>query len=107
MHRLWQRIYDYWDYIYFPGLRRRIAGVAALVVAAIVVAVCLYRPPLSDEVEQAEPLIATHPDSAYALLTRVEPEVQDCSESKATACGFICCWPKPPTRLLRNFPPTV
>ena len=81
MHRLWQRIYDYWDYIYFPGLRRRIAGVAALVVAAIVAAVCLYRPPLPDEVEQAEPLIATHPDSAYALLTRVEPEVQDCSES--------------------------
>lgn len=81
MHRLWQRIYDYWDYIYFPGLRRRIAGVAALVVAAIVAAVCLYRPPLPDEVEQAEPLIVTHPDSAYALLTRVEPEVQDCSES--------------------------
>ena len=81
MHRLWQRIYDYWDYIYFPGLRRRIAGVATLVVAAIVVAVCLYRAPLPDEVEQAEPLIATHPDSAYALLTRVEPEVQDCSES--------------------------
>lgn len=81
MHRLWQRIYDYWDYIYFPGLRRRIAGVVALVVAAIVAAVCLYRPPLSDEVEQAEPLIVTHPDSAYALLTRVEPEVQDCSES--------------------------
>lgn len=81
MHRLWQRIYDYWDYIYFPGLRRRIAGVAALLVAAIVAAVCLYRPPLPDEVEQAEPLIATHPDSAYALLTRVEQEVQDCSES--------------------------
>lgn len=81
MHRLWQRIYDYWDYIYFPGLRRRIAGVAALVVAAIVAAVCLYRPPLPDEVEQAEPLIATHPDSAYALLTRVEQRVQDCSES--------------------------
>lgn len=81
MKQLWKRIYDYWDYIYFPGLRRRIAGVAALVVAAIVAAVCLYRPPLPDEVEQAEPLIATHPDSAYALLTRVEPEVQDCSES--------------------------
>ena len=81
MHRLWQRIYDYWDYIYFPGLRRRIAGVVALVAAAIVAAVCLYRPPLPDEVEQAEPLIATYPDSAYALLTRVEPEVQDCSES--------------------------
>lgn len=81
MKQLWKRIDEYWDYIYFPGLRRRIAGVAALVVAAIVAAVCLYRPPLPDEVEQAEPLIATHPDSAYALLTRVEPEVQDCSES--------------------------
>lgn len=81
MKQLWMRIDEYWDYIYFPGLRRRIAGVAALVVAAIVAAVCLYRPPLPDEVEQAEPLIATHPDSAYALLTRVEPEVQDCSES--------------------------
>lgn len=81
MKQLWKRIDEYWDYIYFPGLRRRIAAVAALVVAAIVAAVCLYRPPLPDEVEQAEPLIATHPDSAYALLTRVEPEVQDCSES--------------------------
>ncbi|MBQ5835311.1 MAG: hypothetical protein IIW37_04555, partial [Bacteroidaceae bacterium] len=81
MKQLRKRIYDYWDYIYFPGLRRRIAGVAALLVAAIVAAVCLYRPPLPDEVEQAEPLIATYPDSAYALLTRVEQEVQDCSES--------------------------
>lgn len=26
MKQLWKRIYDYWDYIYFPGLRRRIAG---------------------------------------------------------------------------------
>ena len=80
MKQLRKRIYDYWDYIYFPGLRRRIAGVAALIVAAIVAAVCLYRPPLPDEVKQAEPLIVSNPDSAYALLSEVESEVQGCSE---------------------------